>query len=51
MYRTKSVILDDTKPYLVARVLHPKKAQKEVVKFSISFRSVAISCFPIGRDF
>ena len=28
----------------------PKK-KKKIVKFSISFRSVAISCFPIGQDF
>ena len=52
MYRTKSVVLDNIKPYFVARVLHPKKAKKKkIVKFSISFRSVAISCFPIGQDF
>ena len=32
MYRTKSVVLDNIKPYFVARVLHPKKAKKKKKK-------------------
>lgn len=30
---------------------YTQRKKKKIVKFSISFRSVAISCFAIGGDF